>query len=259
MTGLLCLTLYADLATLVALGVKTVETRTGPPAGDMRPPGVRPIPGFRLNRGDRVGIHAGMAVSPAAALAAPGTRTGTVGTYTVERDNPRGRPAAYILRGPSMAWPYRLPLGALVATAVVVDAVPIEDLDAPTDEVSSLDAPAVVYVRPQEDPEQYLLYVHRHQVPTVDAEMGDQLPYGIWTPGRWALLLDDVAPTIRRCPWCWGSGWEEAWTNRTDYGTGSEDDGIVCPVCSPGDGDAGAGTCPPIPATGRLGVWRWEP
>ena len=38
--------------------VKAWETRDAPPAGDLCPPGVRPGPGFRLDRGTRLGIHA---------------------------------------------------------------------------------------------------------------------------------------------------------------------------------------------------------
>jgi len=40
-------------ATLIALGIKTIETRPGPPNGPMRPDGVRGLPGLALERGER--------------------------------------------------------------------------------------------------------------------------------------------------------------------------------------------------------------
>lgn len=46
-------------ATLIALGVKTIETRPAPPNGPMRPDGVRGLPGCTLERGERIAIVAG--------------------------------------------------------------------------------------------------------------------------------------------------------------------------------------------------------
>ena len=52
------ITVYQPHASLIMAGVKTWETRGNPPHGDMRPEGVRGLPGRRVNAGDRVAIHA---------------------------------------------------------------------------------------------------------------------------------------------------------------------------------------------------------
>lgn len=54
------LTLRNPYAALVAHGHKRVESRGAPPAGDLCPLTVRPMPGARLNRGDLLLIHAAM-------------------------------------------------------------------------------------------------------------------------------------------------------------------------------------------------------
>lgn len=72
----------------------------------------------------------------------------------------------------------------------------------------------------------------------------DQIPYGDFSPGRYAWLIEDAAPTTERCPWCWGRGW-------TDHENGIHS--VPCPVCKC------AGFCDPIPVTGRQGFWNWEP
>ena len=51
------ITVYQPYASLIMAGVKTWETRGLPPNGDMRPEGVRGLPGRRVNAGDRIGIH----------------------------------------------------------------------------------------------------------------------------------------------------------------------------------------------------------
>lgn len=112
--------------------------------------------------------------------------------------------------------------------------------------------------------------------------LNDQLPFADFTPGRWAVLLTDVARTEDRCPACWGSGHTGelvALCGRTDNGSdgpcvlGPHADNSPCY----GEGDVASdwspafqpfcpaclnyptGTCPPIPARGRPGIWRWEP
>ena len=68
------------------------------------------------------------------------------------------------------------------------------------------------------------------------SEITNQLPYGDFSVGRYAWLIEDAAPTTERCPWCWGD-------SRTSFVDGCCDDG----------------RCDPIPVTGRQGFWNWEP
>ena len=51
-------------ASLIALGIKTIETRPGPPNGPMRPDGVRGLPGCSLEAGERIAIVAGASAPP---------------------------------------------------------------------------------------------------------------------------------------------------------------------------------------------------
>ncbi|HEY8881901.1 MAG TPA: ASCH domain-containing protein [Dermatophilaceae bacterium] len=81
------LTIYQPWATLITLGVKRMETRSW----DTKVRGP-------------VAIHAGLAWP-----CRLGQRV-EVGPYEVERDQ-----SGLLLRGPFMAWPYRLPMGAVVA------------------------------------------------------------------------------------------------------------------------------------------------
>ena len=53
------ITLHPEFADAVADGRKTIETRPFPPNGDMRPAGVRGLPGCNVDRGERIAIHAG--------------------------------------------------------------------------------------------------------------------------------------------------------------------------------------------------------
>src|SRR5574343_1782891 len=99
-------------ATLIALGVKTIETRPAPPKGDMRPDGVRGLPGLAISRGERVAIHAGSR-RPSSA---PGWTAFHGGSEHYLRPEGRFR---------YLDQPIPLPLGAVVATAVVADALPI--------------------------------------------------------------------------------------------------------------------------------------
>ena len=52
------ITVRQPWASMIAAGVKTIETRPAPPNGPMRPGGVRGLPGHRIDRGERIAIHA---------------------------------------------------------------------------------------------------------------------------------------------------------------------------------------------------------
>ena len=248
MTGLPTLTIDQPYPTLILAGAKGMETRPSPPAGDMCPPGVRAYPGLRINRGDRIGLHAAAARVPRVML-----KLG-IGDYTLEQDNPRGTAPAYLLRGPRLAWPYRLPLGAMVGTARVVDAVPIVE---GTDELTAAGPrPCVVMVG-----ESLTLYHPSNPGGLADgADLDDQLPYGVWRPGRWAWLLGGIQRTTERCPGCVDGGLEEGIVPCVAHRGQPMDEacfacwnGEPCPVCD------GTGRCDPIPAKGRQGLWSWSP
>ncbi len=73
-------------------------------------------------------------------------------------------------------------------------------------------------------------------------DISDQLPYGDFRSGRWALLLEDPQPVEARCPACWGSG-------SYPYPTR-----LLCGLCR------GKLHVPPVPARGKPGaLWDWEP
>lgn len=101
------ITLTQPWATLWALGIKVLETRDWP---------------TRL-LGQTFAIHAAKVI-PTWVL------TLDFGPYSIEKDNPRGTPPAYLLRGPGV-WPYRLPLGSVLGTCVVADVVPTSRCWAP--------------------------------------------------------------------------------------------------------------------------------
>jgi len=190
-TGLPAISLWQPWASLIALGVKRIETRSWP------------CPAKYI--GERVIIHA--------AKHAPDWRE--IGDYRVERYYPDVRHAkdcccddgvcdvcarrsrslpALTLREELVTI---LPLGTIVATATITSRFPTTEIH----------------------------WDH------------SQRPYGDFTPGRWAWLLDDIAPTTERCPWCVDWGYER----------------VGCPVCEDD------GQCEPVPAKGRQGFWRWTP
>jgi hypothetical protein len=89
------LTLWQPWATFMALGAKRNETR-----------------GWSTSHRGSLAIHAS---SRTAGWGRRGTRT-MVGPYEVEKDG-----GGLLLRGPGLAWPYRLPLGVVVAIVDIID------------------------------------------------------------------------------------------------------------------------------------------
>lgn len=165
------LTLHQPWATLVAEGVKTIETRSWP----------------TKHRGP-VAIHA-------AAICPWKIRR------TVLGHAPRGQSRSkmglgqhyiqnllYNLRYDDF-WPadtmQEMPLGAVIAVAELVDCIPMlaEDADLPYE-------PHLVVGREE--------LVHRALdgcilgTPMVETHVHDQRPYGDFAPGRWAFMLADV-------------------------------------------------------------------
>lgn len=207
--GMKALTLWQPWASLMAEGVKSIETRS------WRAPDAL--------IGQRIAIHA------------------------AARDTDRD------LSIPEECWDAlgrciggaAPPHGAIVATARLVDCVPmVEDCD------DFSDSPALLEVLERLDGSTLLRFWPEGLVEEDEwIDVSDQLPYGDFAPGRWAWLLDDIAPTTERCPWCMGRHAEAAshdpetcdWCNP------------LCPVCG------GVGRCDPVPAKGRQRVWYWTP
>lgn len=193
--------LHQPYATLVALGVKTIETRPGPPNGPMRPDGVRGLPGLAIEPGERIAIVAGTKRPK---------EDQRVGEWVchdyadeqwgiVQPDHPR--------------FPRRrrvLSLGAVVCTVAVVDAVPIltDRSDYSTGRrgdyigvglgglgrmiLGLYDDNGLAYSSTNQTD-------HLHPWTAADGYDGSekriaQLPYGDFAPGRWGWLLTDVEP-----------------------------------------------------------------
>lgn len=95
------LTVRQPYATLLVVGLKRQETRTR-----------------ALRTFGTTAIHAGLAMP-----CRRGQRV-QVGPYEVERDA-----CGLLLRGPGIAWPYRLPLGALVGTVDFFQCRPTTSLE----------------------------------------------------------------------------------------------------------------------------------
>jgi activating signal cointegrator 1 len=182
------LSLWQPWASLVALGVKTLETRS-----------------WSTSHRGPLAIHAAAAVPDHAFGQCQRHRRWTVGDFTIERDNPRGTARAYLMRGP-IAWPYRLPLGAIVATCTLVDVVPVVGADGCTNATKHL---CIV--------NQSMLLHSPLNEPWPDGEtehiVSDQLPYGDFTPDRFAWLLADIKPFAEPIPARGRQGlwnWQEA-------------------------------------------------
>jgi hypothetical protein len=129
-----------------------------------------------------------------------------------------------------------LPLGAIVGSGTITESLPIVGVMASTrgSQRRGIVANGARVVAYQSDDVDGMWQE--------TADISDQLPYGDWTPGRWAWRITEAAPTTERCPWCWGEVWRRPLRRSPS-----------CPVCD------GPGRCDPIPATGKQGWWTWTP
>lgn len=229
------LTLHQPWASLIALGVKTIETRS------WRAP--------ESLIGQRFAIHA------AAKLA----KVGPVGEYTVQGHGSIGGRylARYPYGSPVERWP--LPLGCIVATAVLDDCVPMVGLPAyvsvPQESSREADAPYLalppVYVAVGVDA-LWLVENGRRYTLQKPSPLTDQLPYGDFQPGRWAWLLRDVEPVTEKCPACRGSSVRVYGMNRLAHRRVD----TACRRC----GSIRGGRVDPIPFKGGQGLSReWTP
>jgi hypothetical protein len=213
------LTVRQPWASLIACGAKTIETRS-----------------WRTSYRGPIAIHAGKTIDGIRTL--PGDcegsvegdwRYGYIGDYQASfcfrsgDEGRRGNAEMVKTDGASSAPDFEgtLPLGAIVATARLVDCLPIID-DGPA--LAPYLNPALATLR--------LIDAHDGGTPI---DIADQLPYGDFTPGRWAWLLEDAQPTTERCPYCMG---------------------IFFPCRRCADGLL---ALHPIPAKGAQGLWEWRP
>ena len=128
---------------------------------------------------------------------------------------------------------HKITFAAIVATAVVTEALPI---------IARHSKRTGDWVRLLNDEPKLGLALGRDSSVT---DISDQLPYADWTPGRVALPLTDVQPTTVRCPTCWGVS-----VVACDCGGSTLHMGHTCPTCNR------ERYCPPIPMRGHAGWWE---
>lgn len=170
---MLVLTVDQPWATLIVRGIKEWETRGCPLAGPMRPEGVRPLPGFRVDRGERIAIHA--------AARRVGMVIGQIGDFHIRRGHHDMDDQIIHAMQPDGAWS-NLPRGAIVGTVAVTDVVSIcED--------GCISTPPHITERDGVLCVEYLLEASDDIRAMRSIE--DQRPYGDWTPERFAYRLAD--------------------------------------------------------------------
>lgn len=190
MKGLPVLSLDQPWASLIVAGIKTIETRPSPPNGNMRPHGVRGLPGVAINRGDRIGI------------AATKRKPKRVIRWDHGEDAPPAVERIEWLWEWTDAddafgggwWDWRGPLGALVCTVRVVDAVPILDRFPP-----ERPSRGVVVVAMGDDLAFYDWVAAFDARPWAN-RIDEERLLGDFRPGRWAWLLDDIEPITPPAP-----------------------------------------------------------
>jgi hypothetical protein len=242
------LTVRQPHAQLIALGVKTIETRSW--ATKYRGPLL---------------IHAGKAAPNYEGLA-----LGISSTFKL--DGSEDTFCLWLHSDRNKTIPLPLPLGAIIASCKLVDCVPIvRDIhhayENETDPKKALTY-ALPFVVPEfnqfnpgeREPHAGKTLIRVTYRPAGDdrrhTNYWDQLPYGDFTPGRFAWLLEDIKPTTERCPWCWGAGTlasvgEQVRGVLAAMPFGPQGTGVpACPMCK------GKRGCDPIPAKGKQGLWE---
>ena len=153
------LTIRQPWASLIAVGAKTIETRP-----------------FSTTYRGPLAIHAGKAL-PTIDPVHGSLRLGPCRVYDTWADQ-----YEMVLDGGS---PHPLPLGAVVAVCDLVDVAPIVD-------------GSLGWQGPGETPECAVVLPWSGGLELIDGPNGrdldDQLPFGDFTPGRYAWLLDNVRP-----------------------------------------------------------------
>ena len=186
------LTIRQPHATLIALGVKHIETRSSPTT--YRGPlaihaGKAPLPLGGISIGGWLAFNSitdpayqgPRVVNPVTRRTSHVPSRAQTPTLLWPRQGPHAR-----LREDNPEWSYReyLPLGAIVATCKLVDCVPI------TDRRHMPDRGAQLTINPATG----TLYLLGSALSGDMTNVSNQLPYGDFTPGRWAWLLADIVP-----------------------------------------------------------------
>lgn len=171
------ITVMQPWATLIAIGAKTIETRPAPPNGSMRPEGVRGLPGLAIEPGERIAIHAG-ATPPTEGL-------------RLEQDGEMVETSFVVTNGALLdlcnSESHYMHRGAVIATAVVEDAMPVEPMPRPSGDDFSTHGESVLFTRPG------VLWGFDHGAGPYP--LHPELPLGDFTLGRWGWLLGDVIPS----------------------------------------------------------------
>jgi hypothetical protein len=187
------LSLWQPWASLVALGVKTIETRS-----------------WSTSYRGPLAIHAARR---------PVREKVVIGAYEAwlpdepgrpHPNHPDGRPARLYCNSPKTSfdlarwWP--LPFGAVVATCTLVDVVPMKAHTEPTTDHAAhlmvgtrFDAGRLLLARPSEGFSGSGRSITTHFEWATDV-VDDQRPYGDFAPGRYAWLLADVKPLAEPIP-----------------------------------------------------------
>jgi hypothetical protein len=175
------LTLHQPWASLVAAGVKTIETRS-----------------WRTHYRGPLAIHAGLAEPP----------RGMVGDYRVvgPARSPADAPWEMWVEKPDRRHVGQvLPFAHIVATVVLVDCVPMLDrkqLGGPQGDAAP-DGPLVLIDG---------LSDHLWLYDTAPYDIEAQRPYGDYRAGRWAWLLEDIVPVVPPVPFTGGQSLSREWT-----------------------------------------------
>lgn len=237
--AVLALNVDQPYASLLAHGIKGWETRPHPPAGwPGIPEGTRRMPGCRITPDDDVLI-----VSSRKRVTSERVPEGWF------CDDETGAIGGGGFGSPFGAWrSYPAPLGAVLGVGRVLDVLPI------VPHAGCRDGSPHVCIG------SYGMLAHsKLHEPWPDGEtehdISDQLPYGDWSPGRWAWRMEvrRLDPPVREydCPEC--ERWCEVLvSNAVGH------DRIDLPKHSPLGGDGRP--CPGVlPVRGRQGVWRPDP
>lgn len=207
------LTLHQPWASLVAHGVKSIETRSW--STKHRGPLAIHAAVKRPSQAQRFGsFYVDWGLDPSLGALTNGGFDEGLGFLLVD-----GRYSEHNADGTTRSLPSEafspVHLGAIVATCTLVDVAPIGRWDGfrtgvfEGDEGDLPGRPVVVNHGPMAGGRSWSLVLdHEGRV----SDLTDQLPYGDFTPGRYAWLLADVVPVDPPVPFKGGQGLTKTWT-----------------------------------------------